>query len=333
MLRVHRAREPGGGREVAAADLKGFALPARGGWIDLLDPSPDEVAAVEAATGLTVPTRDQLSEVEVSSRLRRDGAAIVLSLPIVFRDAGGLARVTPVGFALSADHLVTIRFETLRSFETCQERVERDEVVSADPALVLVALLEAIVDRLADLLEEAGADLDDLAAEVFGPDLDEKPGQRPKAQDANLRRTLRSVGRSRQLVSKVRATLLGIGRIVPYVRSEAEAWLSDGAVHRLETVRHDVDSLDEYEVHLSDKVQFLLDADLGLINIEQNDRFRILTVVSIVGIPPTFVASLYGMNFKHMPELDWQWGYAYGLAVIAASALVPLVWFKVRGWL
>ena len=131
----------------------------------------------------------------------------------------------------------------------------------------------------------------------------------------------------------MRATLLAIGRTVPYVESEGEEWLPEEARPRLETVRRDVESLDEYEVHLSDKVQFLLDADLGLINIEQNDRFRILTVVSIVGIPPTFVASLYGMNFKHMPELDWTWGYPYGLAVIALSALAPAAWFWRKGWL
>ena len=263
----------------------------------------------------------------------RAGRAISMSLPLVYRDDARRAKITPVGFVLSADHLVTVRFEDLKAFGECRRRVDGREIQPSSAA-VFVALLEAIVARLADILEEVGAELDILAEEVFGKALDgEAANRRPKVQDARLRSTLGRVGRSRQLVSKVRATLLGIGRMVPFVESEGETWLPPEARARLETVLRDVASLDEFETHLSDKIQFLLDADLGLINIEQNDRFRILTVVSVVGIPPTLIASMYGMNFRHMPELDWAWGYPYGLALIGLSALVPLVYFWKRGWL
>ena len=125
---------------------------------------------------------------------------------------------------------------------------------------------------------------------------------------------------------------LTAGRIVPFVEAEASAWFQDGTGGRVHTFRADIASLNEYETHLSDKVQFLLDAALGLINMEQNDIFKVLTIVSVVGIPPTLVASIYGMNFHNMPELSWVFGYPYGLAVIAASAVIPLVWFKVKGW-
>jgi magnesium transporter len=101
---------------------------------------------------------------------------------------------------------------------------------------------------------------------------------------------------------------------------------------RMKTLQQDVASLDDYKTHLSDKVQFLLDAMVGLIGIAQNDVFKVLTIVSIVGIPPTLIAGIYGMNFKGMPEYDWAWGYPYGLAVIALSAIIPLAWFKWRGW-
>ncbi len=329
MLRIED--QEAAGRDKPGGQSSGGAA-EQAGWIDLLSPDEGRAAEVTRATGLALPTRAQLAEVEVSSRLRRQGDALYLSLPVVFRDDGGQAKITPVGFVLSRDHLITIRYEALKAFATCRERVEEHAIAHPCASSTFVTLLEAIVDRLADILEEVGAELDEVADEVFGRDLDEKPGHRPKAQDANLRRTLRRVGRARTLVSKVRATLLGIARMAPFVEAEGEEWLAPGAKPRLETVRHDVGSLDEYEVHLSDKVQFLLDADLGLINIEQNDRFRILTVVSIVGIPPTFVASMYGMNFKHMPELDWAWGYPYGLAMIALSAFVPLAYFRVKGW-
>jgi magnesium transporter len=303
-------------------------------WIDAVRPDAAEAERIEQLTGFSVPSSEQLSEVEISSRLRTQRGAIYLALPLVYRDEVRRPKITPVGLILSARHLVTVRYEDLKAFETCRERVGREDFHRPSSATVLVALLEAIVDRLADILEEVGADLDHMAEEVFGRESEaELSRRRPKAQDARLRSTLRRVGRSRQLVSKVRATLLGIARIVPYVAAEGEDWLSREAALRLQTVGKDVESLDEYEVHLSDRVQFVLDAALGAINVEQNDRFRILTVVSVVGIPPTLVASIYGMNFKNMPELEWLWGYPYGLAIIVLSGLVPLLYFRRRGWL
>ena len=125
----------------------------------------------------------------------------------------------------------------------------------------------------------------------------------------------------------------GIGRVVPYVSTLAADWLPPEVKPRLDTVRQDVLSLGDYDAHIVNKVQLLLDATLGLINVEQNNIIKVLTIVSVVGIPPTLIASMYGMNFKGMPEYDWSWGYPYGLAMIALSAILPLVWFKWRGWI
>ena len=102
---------------------------------------------------------------------------------------------------------------------------------------------------------------------------------------------------------------------------------------RLLTVRQDVASLSDYDAQLTNKVQFLLDATLGFINIEQNNGIKILTVVSVVGIPPTLIASMYGMNFKNMPELQWEYGYLYGIVMIVLSGVIPLLWFRKRGWI
>jgi magnesium transporter len=151
-------------------------------------------------------------------------------------------------------------------------------------------------------------------------------------ESLSLRVLLRRVGRNGDLVSKIRDSLLGIARIIPFVLSLAVEWLPADVKPRLETVRQDVTSLNDYDAHLANKVQLLLDATLGMINIEQNNIIKVLAVVSVVGIPPTLVASMYGMNFRHMPELEWAWGYPYGLVVIAASAIVPLLWFKWRRW-
>ena len=153
-----------------------------------------------------------------------------------------------------------------------------------------------------------------------------------KIDSAALRGLIRTTGALGQVLGKLRASLLTAGRAVPFLQTEAKPWLQEGAANRLATVKADLASLDEYEGHLSNKVQFLLDAALGLINMDQNDSFKVLTVVSVVGIPPTLIASIYGMNFHYMPELSWPWGYAYGLTLIVLSAVIPLIWFKLKGW-
>lgn len=327
MLRIHRhANAP-------RAPHKAGEIGEDAVWIELADPTGDEKALVRRATGLTVPSFQQLREVESSSRLRYDQGALCLSLHLVFRDAAGRAHLTPVGFLLTQKHLVTIRFEELKAFDTCRGRVGEGDVCHPSAAGIFVTLLEAIVDRLADALEETGENLDDAAEEVFGGDTDGAGRPRRRTvRGQRLRVMLRRVGRLRQLLSRIRITLLGIGRMVPYVEEEARGWLPADACRRLGIVRQDVLSLDEFEQHLSDKAQFLLDADLGLISIEQNDTFRVLTVVSVVGIPPTLVASMYGMNFKNMPELSWSFGYEWGLGLILLSAVLPLLWFRMKGW-
>jgi magnesium transporter len=130
----------------------------------------------------------------------------------------------------------------------------------------------------------------------------------------------------------VRDSILGLQRIVPFASEPKRDWIDAGVKSRLDSAKTDIQSLADYEIHLYTKVQFLLDATLGFINTKQNDIFTVLTIASVVGIPPTLVASIYGMNFKNMPELDWAWGYQFGLGVILLSTIVPIVWLKWRGW-
>ena len=148
----------------------------------------------------------------------------------------------------------------------------------------------------------------------------------------DLRAILRQVGASGDLVSKIRDSLLGLSRVVPFVAGTGAACLPDAVKPRLETMRQDIASLSDYDAHLDNKVQLLLDATLGLINVDQNDIIKVLTIVSVVGVPPTLIASMYGMNFKNIHEYDWSYGYEWGLALIAISAIAPLLWFKWRGW-
>ena len=302
-------------------------------WIDLMRPDPSEIAFIERATGLAVPGIEELSEIESSSRLRAENGALYLSAPLVYRSHSDEPAATAVGFVLTKNRLITIRFAELTSFTVLAQRQLPPESPPLTSASAFCDLMEMLVDRLADVLEHIADELNTLSHRLFrtGP-ADPSRRRRAAGENAALHHILRRIGHNGDLASKIRDSLLGIGRIVPFVSSFGGEWLPPDVKPRLETLRQDVASLNDYHLHLVNKVQLLLDATLGLISIAQNNIIRVLTIVSVVGIPPTLVASMYGMNFKHMPELDWAWGYPYGLAVIALSAVLPLLWFKWRGW-
>ena len=299
-------------------------------WVDLLNPTDEERSAAERLTGLRVPAQAELAEVESSSRLSTEGRALYLSMPMAYRSADGHSMTAPLGFVLSPDHLMTVRFANLPVFDQFAERFTASP---RDPCSVsaFLGLLEATVDRLADVLEQVGADLDGISRRVFRADHKGMP--KAARMDLQLRATLRGVGNAGERVSNIRDSLLGVSRILQYTNEVAGDWLPEDLRPRFKTLRQDIASLADYDVQLTNKVQFLLDATLGFINIEQNNGIKILTVVSIVGVPPTLIASIYGMNFKNIPELQWEHGYAYGLTVIALSAILPLLWFKRRGWI
>jgi magnesium transporter len=299
-------------------------------WLDLLNPSDEERASIEGRHGLTLPSRHDLSEVESSSRVSEENGVLFLSMPIVSPARALDQAPSPVGFVLSKDFLVTIRYAPLRSFDTVAAKFSKNDAPGTSVE-TFAALVDEMVDLSADLLEEIGADLDTVSRSVF-PRVHKNRRHLTQSNDA-LRDVLIDVGNAGERLSRIRDSLLGLQRIVPFAAGIERDWIPPKIQARLKTAQTDLLSLTDYETHLSGKVQFLLDAVLGFINTKQNEIFTILTIVSVVGIPPTLVAGIYGMNFKAMPELDWAWGYQYGLALIALSTIVPLLWFKWRGWL
>ncbi len=324
------ALAPQGGRlqPVDTADRHALAGAA---WIDLLEATDAEKEAVERATGLHVASVAELREIELSSRLSvEEDGTLYLSLPLVrFTDRENVSTV-PVGFVLTRTQLISVRFAPSPSFDALHKRALRFEASHQTGAHVLVTVLEMIVDRLADELERIRDELDGVSRRIFQEDLGS--GRAPRREDRELRRILKVVGGAGDLISRLRDSLLGVGRMVPFVAQVAD-WIPADLKPRADTLSRDIASLSDYDGYLSNKVQFLLDATLGFINIAQNNIIKVLTVVSVVGIPPTLIASIYGMNFKSMPELEWAWGYPYGLSLIAVSAILPLVVFKLRGWM
>lgn len=298
-------------------------------WIDLLSATDEDRRRATAATALHVPTEAELSEIESSSRLSVADGVLTLSMPLVSR-LDGEPRPVPGGFVLSPDRLMTIRFAVSTVFDTFAEREMQAGSPDRTGAHIFVGLLEAIVDRHADALEQIRSDLDGISHRIFRDGIDAGGGKR---EDRMLRETLAAIGRKGDIISFIRDSQVGAARIVPYVLSTAVDWLPQDLKPRLDTLRQDIASLNDYDTHLNDKVQFLLDATLGFINIAQNNVMKVLTVASVVGIPPVLVAGIFGMNFKNMPELNWSWGYAYGLALIVVTGLVPLAVFRWRNWI
>ena len=300
------------------------------GWFDLLDPTNEEEAEVENRLGIELPTRADLSEVESSSRTSEQDGFLFPSMPIASHTHALYEAPSPIGFVLSKNVLVTIRYAQMHSFDTVVTKFSKNDAPRSSVE-AFAALVDQIVDLSADALEGIAAELDAVSRSVF---------LRTRARRRHLTRSndalydiLTNVGSAGERLSRIRVSLLGLQRIVRFVSESERDWIPNNMRSRLSTAQADLLSLAEYESHLSGKAQFLLDAVLGFISTKQNDIFTVLTVVSVVGIPPTLVASIYGMNFKNMPELSWAWGYQYGLALIALSTLLPILWFNWRKWL
>ena len=304
------------------------ATPHRPIWIDLQQPTTDEEALVESEHGIRIPNHAQLSEIETSSRLRVQGQTLLMSMPLGLQDNRFANRPVPLGFVLTPDILVTVRYCDIHAFPDVQAALLSNHAPYTSAA-VFVSLLEAMVDFAADRLEQISADLGGVSQRIFGSPAQPLP-PRPRFNSA-MQQNLIGVGQTGELLSRIRESLLGLGRIASFT-TETASWLAADLRTRLKTVRHDLTSLSDYESHLSGKTQFLQDAVLGFINTQQNDIFKVLTIVSVVGVPPTLIASIYGMNFHNIPEYEWKYGYQWGLGVIALSIVLPILWFKWRKW-
>ena len=300
-------------------------------WIDLCSPTDAEIERVEKAFDIAIPNRAHLAEIEASSRLRADRGRLIMSAPLIARQ-GEVGMLSPTGFLLLESTLVTIRFAEMAAFDAVHEAVTKaDKPTSARE--VFVRLLEDIVDRSADRLERVAEELTKASHEIFAePEKDSKK-HRLAHETRRLRALMISIGRQSEQMVKVRHAFLAIGRIASFVTDRCEPRIEDDLRERLASIRHDIESLDEFESSLTGRVQLLLDAATGFISIEQNEVVKVLTVVSVAGVPPVLIAGVYGMNFQHMPELAWKYGYPYAIVAMVASTVLPVLWFKWRDWL
>ena len=296
-------------------------------WLDMLMPSPEEERAVQAALGLEIPTREEMQEIEPTSRLYVENGARYMTITLMCRSDTDEPTTTAVTFILVGRRLVTVRYDEPRSFVIAGSRLARQCAADITGEGILMELLETIIDRGADLLEHIGSDIDALSKDIFQS---ERTGrERVRAQDL-----LRAISRKGDLTARVRECLVSIERMLLYLASEANGtgWSKDRRAV-LRGMHRDVQALSDHSTFLSSKISFLLDALLGFVSIEQNNVIKIFTVAAVVFMPPTLIASIYGMNFRHMPELEFWLGYPMALALMALSVGVMYALFKAKNWL
>ncbi|MGV1015032.1 MAG: magnesium transporter CorA family protein [Methyloceanibacter sp.] len=297
-------------------------------WLDLLNPTQEEEREVETALKLGVPTLEEQREIEVSSRLYQENGAQFMTATLILHSEQAEIKTTPVTFILAGRRLVTVRYAEPRAFAIFAERCNRSEPDPSNGAAILTGLLETIIDRLADFIERVQTEVDTLSHTVFK--VEGGSGTRLRRYDV----VLRSIGREGEIASKSAESAHSLSRLLTFFAHAAKEREESKALQsRIRTAARDVHSLTDHVTFLSGKIIFLLDATLGMINIQQADIIKIFSVVAVVFLPPTLIASIYGMNFRNMPELDWWLGYPVAIGLMVLCAVLPYLYFKRRGWL
>ncbi|MBM6594601.1 magnesium transporter CorA family protein [Microvirga pudoricolor] len=331
MILIHR---PAGQDAIDSESLDrhiwrlGDPIPNDALWIDMIEPSRDEEKLVEHHLGIAIPTREEMADIEPSEILYNENNARYMTARVLCSSDTETPQLIDVSFILAERALVTVRYGEPRSFSMFMSRAAKPGGCRHQPEAVLDGLIETIIDRAAEILGFVGKRIDRLSRSIFD---NEKQGSR---RSAAYRAALKSIGRKADLISNVRESMASVERMLLFLsstmprpqrpRSYSSEW---------RTAIRDVQSIEEHAAFLNNKVQFLLDATLGLVAMEQNDIIKIFSVMSVIFLPPTLISSIYGMNFKLMPELDWNFGYPLAIAMIVLAAVLPYLFFRWKRWL
>lgn len=308
----------------------GEAIPEGTVWVDLLNPSEAERLFVLSALAIDLPDEAEMEEIEASSRLYIEGNAVFLTTLVITGGEGPSPELGDITFAVTPNHMVTTRYCEPRSIDLFAFRLRKNPEFLSGSYDCLLEMMDAITDRLADLLQNASAQLDTISTQVFSNTAIEARARKKK--EHQLTETLRGIGHAGELTHKIRDCLNGLQRLLAYVGVQMLSRFSTEQAGRLKTVNRDIQSLLETANTLTYETGFLLEATLGFINIEQNAIIKIFSIAAVIFLPPTLVGTIYGMNFEHMPELGQQWGYPAALLFMLLSAVLPVWFFRRKGW-
>ncbi len=338
MIRIYRTDDSRqSGQFVTMDSLEGWDIDDNMVWFDLDHPSPLEDAWLEDKLGIELPTREDMKDIEPSSRLYRENGATYMTANLLWKADSDLPETTHVAFILVQGKLVTIRYAEPKPFTAFQLYAARNATVCSSGATTLLGLLEAIIDRTAEILEKTSAEVEHISQKIAARRLQSTGKVKKDRTKDELEHHLAAIVACQNLSAKTRDSLMSVGRVVGFLplakefdkTCEGFADLRENIV----TLEHDVQGLIDHTTYLNGTLNFLLDAALGLINIEQNAIIKIFSIAAVVFLPPTLVASIYGMNFEGMPELGWQFGYPMALVMMVVAGVGPYLFFKRRGWL
>ncbi|MFD1215705.1 MULTISPECIES: magnesium/cobalt transporter CorA [Microbulbifer] len=291
---------------------------AEAAWIDLQEPEADERDLLEQLLRTELPESEDVDELESSARYFVDTAGIHVHSLYLTQSEGRHATAT-AAFILQPQRLITVRDSELADFRLLRMRARRDQVEAHSAQELLTLLFEQKVENLADALEDNYLKLGEvshLVLEDEGADLEEAIDYLAKLEDSN---------------GKIRLCLMDTQRSVAFLQRQ----FKDDANLRESCwgILRDIDTLLSHTTFLFEKINFLMDSTQGFINIEQSKIIKIFSIAAVVFLPPTMVASIYGMNFKYMPELDWLLGYPWALLLMLMAGMAPFLYFKKKGWL
>jgi magnesium transporter len=332
---VHYSRQPGLTAEAAAgAPLERKILdpaepiPPGAIWIDLVEPTAGEDQKVERFLGCKVPSRADADYSQPSESYYAENGVRYLHASVV-SEAENSPDVAEVTFILTPKTLVTLRYDPADAFELFGQKLGKTGLRTLHPDAVAVGLVNTIVDRSARALNKVGVELDAIASRAF-----RARGVDQGARSRIYTETLDALGREDEKISNLRESLVEIERLLFFLSSEGRSADAPKPVREAtKSALRDLQSLEQDASFKAQKVQFLLDATLGFINLAQNDIIKLFSVLAVIFMPPTMIASIYGMNFKLMPELDWPWGYPAALILMVLVAVGPYVFFRWKKWL
>jgi magnesium transporter len=290
-------------------------------WIDLINPTAEEEALVEQSIRLNIPTREEMQEIELSSRLYKYNDTLVMTATMIAQAESQSPMSDAVTFVLTKNKLVTIRYIEPQAFKLFISRLHKLGRID-DPTSLLTELLDVTIDRLADILEIINHQLESYSKNIF---------QQNGSSNRNYQQLLQQLGINGELNSKIVESLVSFNRLIPFFDQSAVKIIDNHV--RLNTLSKDMNALSDHATFLSNKISFLLEATLGMVQIEQNSIIKIFSVAAVIFLPPTLIASIYGMNFNFMPELTWKFGYLLAVGLMLLSSWLPYKYFKYRKWL
>ena len=293
-------------------------LSEEGSWIDLVDAEDAERNLVQQFLQTELPDSDDMEEIEASARFFSDEQGLHVHSLFMFQSEGR-ARTSTVAFIVQEGRLLSFRDSRLPDFRLLRLRVRRGWVKVSQPLDILLSILDQKVENLADALEDVHRDLEKVGYSV----LEEENGK--------LEEDIERLAQLEDTNGKIRLCLMDTQRSISFI----QRYVRPDKIRRRTwaEIQHDLDTLMSHTTFLFDKINFLMDAAQGFINIQQNQIIKIFSIAAVVFLPPTMIASIYGMNFDIMPELDFRFGYPMAIGLMVLSGMAPYWYFKRKGWL